>query len=79
MGKDADQVQTQCGTCQLAADRKESYAVFVSEDWRTPFIQYLVEVSCHKDTARGTNLRGWQRVTSCTTQSFLKEDIMETL
>ena len=32
MGKDADQVQTQCGTCQLAADREESYAVFISED-----------------------------------------------
>ena len=24
MGKDADQVQTQCGTCQLAADRKST-------------------------------------------------------
>ena len=24
MGKDADQVQTQCGTCQLAVDREES-------------------------------------------------------
>ena len=43
MGKDADQVQTQCGTCQLAADRKESYAVFVSEDWRSLFMQYLKE------------------------------------
>ena len=43
MGKDADQVQTQCGTCQLAADREESYAVFISEDWRSPFIQYLTE------------------------------------
>ena len=32
MGKDADQVQTQCGTCQLVADKEESYAVFVSED-----------------------------------------------
>ena len=38
MGKDADQVQTQCGTCQLAADREESYAVFISEDWRSPFM-----------------------------------------
>ena len=38
MGKDADQVQTQCGTCQLAADREESYVVFVSEDWRSPFM-----------------------------------------
>ena len=43
MGKDADQVQTQCGTCQLAADREESYAVFVSNDWRSPFTQYLIE------------------------------------
>lgn len=32
MGKDADQVQTQCEACQLAADKEESYAVFVSED-----------------------------------------------
>nr|XP_023884510.1 uncharacterized protein LOC111996740 [Quercus suber] len=32
MGKEADQVQTQCGTCQLAIDREENYAVFVSED-----------------------------------------------
>ena len=43
MGKDADQVQTQCGTCQLVADREESYAVFISEDWRSPFMQYLAE------------------------------------
>ena len=32
MGKDINQVQTQCGTCQLAADRAESYAVFASKD-----------------------------------------------
>ena len=32
MGKEADQVQTQCGTCQLAADKEESYVVFISED-----------------------------------------------
>ena len=43
MGKDADRVQTHCGTCQLAVDRKESYLVFISEDWRSPFIQYLIE------------------------------------
>ena len=41
MGKEAGQVQTQCGTCQLAADREENYVVFISEDWRSPFIQYL--------------------------------------
>ena len=27
----------------LAVDREESYAIFVSEDWRSPFIQYLTE------------------------------------
>ena len=43
MGRDTDQVQTQCGTYQLAADKKESYAVFVSEHWRSPFTQYLTE------------------------------------
>ena len=43
MGKDVDRVQTQCGTYQFAANRKESYAVFISEDWRSPFIQYSTE------------------------------------
>ncbi|XP_075665073.1 uncharacterized protein LOC142634671 [Castanea sativa] len=43
MGKDVDQVQVRCETCQLTADREESYAVFVNEDWRKPFTQYLVE------------------------------------
>ena len=43
MGKDTDRVQTQCGAYQLAADIKESYVVFISEDWRNPFVQYLAE------------------------------------
>ena len=43
MGKDADRVQIQCRTCQLITDREESYAVFISEDWRSPFVQYLAE------------------------------------
>ena len=43
MGKEADQVQTQCETYQLAADKDESYAVFIIEDWRSPFTQYLTE------------------------------------
>ena len=43
MGKDADRVQTQYGTCQLAVNREESYDVFISEDWRIPFVQYLAE------------------------------------
>ena len=43
MGKDMDQVQNQCEACQLAANREESYAVFISEDWRNPFMHYLAE------------------------------------
>ena len=43
MGKDANQVQTQCRTCQLSADKKKSYVVFINEDWRSPFMQYLIE------------------------------------
>ena len=71
MGKDADQVQTQCGTCQLAADREESYAMFVSEDWRSPFMQYLIEeVFCRKSTVKDTSLGGWQHITFCITESF---------
>ena len=43
MGKDVDQVQTQCETYQLAVDRVESYVVFASKDWRSSFTQYLTE------------------------------------
>ena len=43
MGKDADRVQTQCGTYQLAANKAKSYAMFTSKDWRSPFRQYLTE------------------------------------
>ena len=59
MGKDANQVQTQYKACRLAVDREKSYAVFVSEDWRSPFMQYLIEgVSCHKGTVKDTSLGG---------------------
>ena len=43
MGKDADQVQTQCRAYQFAVYREESYVTFISEDWRSPFIRYLTE------------------------------------
>ena len=38
MGKDADRVQTQCEACQLVVDKEESYAIFISKDWRSPFV-----------------------------------------
>ena len=27
----------------MAVDREESYAVFTSKDWRSPFVQYLTK------------------------------------
>ena len=27
--------------CQLSVDKEKSYVVFVTEDWRTPFMEYL--------------------------------------
>ena len=78
MGKDADRVQTQCGTCQLATNREESYAVFISEDWRNPFVQYLAEAFCYKGIVKDTSLGGWQRVTFCIIRSFSKNGTMVT-
>ena len=43
MGKDVEVVQTQCEAYHLAVDREESYVVFASKDWRSPFVQYLAE------------------------------------
>lgn len=43
MSKDVDLVQTQNKAYHLAVDREESYAVFTTEDWRSPFIGYLTK------------------------------------
>ena len=43
MNKEAATVQEKCQNCQLLIDKKESYAVFVAEDWRTPFVGYLTQ------------------------------------
>ena len=43
MGKYADLVQTQCKACHFAADTEECNAIFTSEDWRSPFMQYLTK------------------------------------
>ena len=61
------------------ADREESYAVFVSEDWRTPFMQYLVGgVLPQRHSERYKLKRLATRYFSHNTV-LLKEDMMETL
>ena len=41
MNKEAATIQEKCQECQFLIYKEESYAVFVIEDWRTPFMEYL--------------------------------------
>ena len=41
MNKEAATIQKKCQECQLAIDKEKSYAMFVTEDWRISFIEYL--------------------------------------
>ena len=43
MNKEAVTVQEEYQRCWLSMDKEESYAVFVTEDWRTPFMKYLAQ------------------------------------
>ena len=43
MNKEATTIQEKCQKCQLSMSKEESYAVFVTEDWRTPFMEYLAQ------------------------------------
>ena len=43
MNKEAATIQEKCQECRLAIDKEESYAVFVAEDWRISFIEYLAQ------------------------------------
>jgi ribonuclease HI len=43
MSAEAAEIQSQCPTCQFHYSNEEVYATFVSTDWRTPFLEYLLE------------------------------------
>ena len=43
MNKKATTIQEKCQECQFSIYKEESYVVFVTEDWRTPFIEYLTQ------------------------------------
>jgi hypothetical protein len=43
MSAEAADVQSQCPTCQFHHSNKEVCATFISTDWRTPFLEYLLE------------------------------------
>uniref|UniRef100_A0A2N9IHX9 RNase H type-1 domain-containing protein n=1 Tax=Fagus sylvatica TaxID=28930 RepID=A0A2N9IHX9_FAGSY len=43
MSAEAADLQSQCPTCQLHHNNEEVCATFISTDWRTPFLEYLLE------------------------------------
>ena len=43
MNKEVATIQEKCQECQSSVDKEESYDVFVTEDWRTPFMEYLAQ------------------------------------
>ena len=43
MNKEAATIQEKCQECQFSIYKEESYAIFVIEDWRTLFMEYLTQ------------------------------------
>jgi ribonuclease HI len=43
MSTEAADLQSQCPTCQFHHNNEEVCATFISTDWRTPFLEYLLE------------------------------------
>uniref|UniRef100_A0A2N9H521 Uncharacterized protein n=1 Tax=Fagus sylvatica TaxID=28930 RepID=A0A2N9H521_FAGSY len=43
MSKEAASLQEQCSFCQHQHESDQIYATFISSDWRTPFLEYLIE------------------------------------
>uniref|UniRef100_A0A2N9IR83 Integrase catalytic domain-containing protein n=1 Tax=Fagus sylvatica TaxID=28930 RepID=A0A2N9IR83_FAGSY len=43
MSKEAASLQEQCSFCQHQHEFDQIYATFISSDWRTPFLEYLIE------------------------------------
>ena len=50
MKKDADSLQANCPECQKPFSTKEVLTTTVIEDWRAPYIEYLVDSTLPKDS-----------------------------
>lgn len=70
MNKEADHVQAQCETCHMEMDWEESYAMFTKEDWRSPFVEYLVEGFLSQKDAE------WYKLRKLVTSYFLHKGVL---
>ena len=43
MKAQASEIQSNCSRCQHVFEKEEAYATFSTSDWRTPFLEYLLE------------------------------------
>lgn len=57
MNKEAATVQKECQKCRLSIDKEESYAVFVTKDWRTLFMEYLAQGTLPTDRTLAYQLK----------------------